>query len=224
MKARRKAQKQANESARQNETLQFDGGDVVEQATNYDDEQAERDIFFLRRTVYDESMEQIFAKKLKDTKHYRKNLCKDLNIDIIERFPYFFTNTDLVSLWLNIPLNDLGILNMNALKLLNGFVFIFRDQILLDFDVCFNLARDIFLKKWYQIKDNIKSVHGSKGFERNEILAKFGGEIEPMLMLLQMLPDVPKGTKSSKKRSTFEESVNNFIVFLPVIHLTKVFV
>lgn len=64
----------------------------------HDEEQAERDISFLRTTVYDESMEQTFAKKLKDTIAYRKKLCKDLRVNVAERFPYFFINTDLVSL------------------------------------------------------------------------------------------------------------------------------
>lgn len=65
---------------------------------SYDEEQAKQDIAFLRRTVYDESKKQIFAEKLKDTKDYRKMLCKDLNVNILERFPYLFVNTDLVSL------------------------------------------------------------------------------------------------------------------------------
>lgn len=65
---------------------------------NYDEEQAKEDVAFLRRTVYDKSMEQIFVQKLKATKDYRKNLCKDLNVNILQRFPYFFTNTDLVRL------------------------------------------------------------------------------------------------------------------------------
>lgn len=63
---------------------------------DYRDKQAEEDIAFLRRTKYDESKKNIFAKKLKDTLRYRKNLCKDLNVNVVERFPYFFTNTDLV--------------------------------------------------------------------------------------------------------------------------------
>lgn len=100
------------------------------------------------------------------------------------------------------------------------FVFIFN-QILLDFDVRFNISRNIFLQKWNQVKGNIKSVHSSKVFQQNEILAQFGVEVEQMLLLLQMLPDVPKGKKSSKKRLNFVESVEKFIVFSPVIHLTN---
>lgn len=70
----------------------------------------------MRRTVYDKSNEQIFVQKLRDTKVYRRQLLKDLNVNIVERFPYFFVNTDLVSLGLKIDLKDLGILNMNALE------------------------------------------------------------------------------------------------------------
>lgn len=64
----------------------------------HDEEQAKRDISFLRTTVYNESMEPIFAKKLKDTINYRKKLCKDLRVNVVERFPYFSINTDLVRL------------------------------------------------------------------------------------------------------------------------------
>lgn len=101
----------------------------------------------------------------------------------------------------------------------DGFVFIFHEQILLDFDVRFVIPRDTFLKKWDEIKENIKSVHTSKAFKQSNIPAQFGGEIEIMLLLLQMLPDVPKGKKSSNKRLNFDESVAQFIVFSPVIHL-----
>lgn len=100
---------------------------------------------------------------------------------------------------------------------MNVFVFIFRDQILLDFDDHFNLPRDIFLKKWDEVKGNIKQVHSSNGFDLSEIPAELGEDIEPMLLLLQMLPDAPKGRKSSKKRWTFVESVKKFVVFSPVI-------
>lgn len=95
---------------------------------------------------------------------------------------------------------------------------------MLDFDIRFNIPRDVFLKKWDEIKGNIKSVHTSKAFQQSEIPAQFGEEIESMLLLLQMLPDVPKGKKSSKKRLTFDESVKKFIVFSPVIYLKNVFV
>lgn len=60
-------------------------------------------------------------------------------------------------------------------------------------------------------------VHSSNGFDSNEIPAEFGEDIEPMLLLLQMLPDVPKGKKSSKNRLTFVESVKKLVVFSPVI-------
>lgn len=100
---------------------------------------------------------------------------------------------------------------------LNGFVFVYCDQILLDFDIQFSLPRDIFLNKWNKVKGNIKQVHSSNGFDSNEIPAEFGEDIEPMLLLLQMLPDVPKGKKSSKNRLTFVESVKKLVVFSPVI-------
>lgn len=97
-------------------------------------------------------------------------------------------------------------------------IYIF-EQILLDFDVRFNTPRNIFLQKWNRVKGNIKSVHSSKVSTQNEIPSQFGEEVEQVLLLLQMLPDVPKGRKSSKKRWIFAESVEKFIVFSPVIHL-----
>lgn len=114
----------------------------------------------------------------------------------------------------------------DALKLYSwnhGFILIFCDQISLDFFVRFKVPSDTFLMKWDEIKGHIKSVHGSKAFQQSQVLAKLGDEIEPILLLLQMLPDVPKGSKSSKKRLTFDESIESFIVFSPVIHLKKVF-
>lgn len=87
---------------------------------------------------------------------------------------------------------------------------------MLDFDVRFGIPRDIFLKKWNEIERNIKSVHASKNFDQNEIPTEFGSEIEMMLLLLQMLPDVPKGSKSAEKRWSFSESIKKFVVFSPV--------
>lgn len=64
----------------------------------YDENQAEQDIAFMRRTVYKTTLEQTFAEKLKNTRAYRQKLCADENVNVKEKFPYFFTNTDLVSL------------------------------------------------------------------------------------------------------------------------------
>lgn len=70
------------------------------------------------------------------------------------------------------------------------------------------------------MRKNIKAVHSSKNLEHDGIPPKFEEEIEQMLLLLQMLPDAPNGTKSNKKRWTFAESVEEFIVFSEVIQLT----
>lgn len=64
---------------------------------SYDDAKADEDIAFLRKTVYDKSKEKVFAEKLRATKRRRQEMCKDLNVSIVERFPYFFENTELVS-------------------------------------------------------------------------------------------------------------------------------
>lgn len=64
---------------------------------SYDDAKADEDIAFLRRTLYDKSKETVFAEKLRATKRRRQEMCKDLNVDIVQQFPYFFVNTDLVS-------------------------------------------------------------------------------------------------------------------------------
>lgn len=95
---------------------------------------------------------------------------------------------------------------------------------MLDFDVRYNIPRNIFLQKWSQVKGNIKSVHSSKAYKKDGIPAQLGEEIEQMLLLLQMLPDVPKGKKSTKKRLTFAQSVEKLIIFSPVMHLIEVFV
>lgn len=150
--------------------------------------------------------------KLSDTKAYRRKLLKDPNVNIIECFPYFFVNTDLVSLRLKIHLRSRNTkyernMHWNAS---------FRDQILLDFEIQFKLPGDVFMKKWNAVKDNIKQVHSESGFDSNEIPVELGVDIEPMLLLLQMLPDVPKGKKSSKKRLTFVESVKKLVIFSPV--------
>lgn len=87
---------------------------------------------------------------------------------------------------------------------------------MLEFDIRFDIPRDIFPKKWNEIKGKIKSVHASRTINKNGIPTEFGIEIETMLLLLQMLPNIPKGSKSAKKRWSFAESIKKFIVFSPV--------
>lgn len=47
--------------------------------------------------VNDEKNIQILKDNLRVTREYRRKILYDKNIDLLEKFPYFFVNTDLVS-------------------------------------------------------------------------------------------------------------------------------
>lgn len=84
-----------------NQVDQFDQVEQVNHHSNsseYTEEDARIDIEFLRMMVIDESNMEAIMQKLKDTIDYRKQICDDLNINLLERFPYFFTHSELVSI------------------------------------------------------------------------------------------------------------------------------
>lgn len=64
---------------------------------SYSDFDAERDVNLLKSTKVDENNMAMIKEKIKFTHSYRQNMFKDLTIDLLESFPYFFTHPKLVS-------------------------------------------------------------------------------------------------------------------------------
>lgn len=62
----------------------------------YTSSDAAKDVCWLKSAaVNDENMTEIMH-KIKSTCPYRKKMLDDLSIDLLESFPYFFTNPKLV--------------------------------------------------------------------------------------------------------------------------------
>lgn len=62
----------------------------------YSEIQAAIDVNFLKSTKVNNENIQIVEGKLRLTAAYRKKMLNDLSIDLLETFPYFFTNPELV--------------------------------------------------------------------------------------------------------------------------------
>lgn len=65
----------------------------------YSDTQAAADVEFLKSTKVNNGNIVAIKVKLKLTFVYRRKLLTDLNIDLLEYFPYFFTNPELVRMF-----------------------------------------------------------------------------------------------------------------------------
>lgn len=64
----------------------------------YSDVEAAKDVDLLKSMKVDEKSMETIMEKIKLTTSYRKKMMKDLSIDLLETFPYFFTHPKLVSL------------------------------------------------------------------------------------------------------------------------------
>lgn len=60
------------------------------------DEEAKADIDFLKTILVNEENIGLIKEKLIATKSYRLKMMEELEIDLLEMFPYFFTNPSLV--------------------------------------------------------------------------------------------------------------------------------
>lgn len=87
LKNRRKLASHSNDESQNN----------IEYTDEYTEENAKADVDFLRTTALTKSNMTIFEQKLKATMNYRKSICNDANIDLLERFPYFFTHPESVN-------------------------------------------------------------------------------------------------------------------------------
>lgn len=65
----------------------------------YSDTQAAADVEHLKSTKVNDGNIVAIKEKLKLTLVYRRKLLKDLSIDLLEYFPYFFTNPELVRIF-----------------------------------------------------------------------------------------------------------------------------
>lgn len=63
----------------------------------YSDIQAAADVKFLKSVKVNDENIQTIKEKIKLTSVYRKNMLNDLCMDLLENFPYFFTNPELVN-------------------------------------------------------------------------------------------------------------------------------
>lgn len=80
---RKKTEKNANESQAM--------------SIEYTEDVAEKDIEYLRTAKINSSNMPIIKEKLLLTMDFRKKICENSDINLLERFPYFFVCPELVS-------------------------------------------------------------------------------------------------------------------------------
>lgn len=61
-----------------------------------DEKELEHDIFLLKTTVVDEQSMPYIKMKLIATAKYRSDMLAKMELDLLETFPYFFSNPELV--------------------------------------------------------------------------------------------------------------------------------
>lgn len=63
----------------------------------YTDIDAEKDVGLLKFTKVTEINMEDIKEKIKLTSKHRRKMLEDMSVDLLEQFPYFFTNPELVS-------------------------------------------------------------------------------------------------------------------------------
>lgn len=66
-----------------------------------DESELEHDLFLLKSTVVTEKNMSLLKEVLVKTQKYRMNMLKDTELDLLENFPCFFSNPELVSIGFN---------------------------------------------------------------------------------------------------------------------------
>lgn len=74
--------------------------EAEDEFAEYGEEEAKEDLEFLRTLVIDNKTDmEMVEQKLKATMEYRKQICNDPNVNLLERVPFFFTHSDLVIIY-----------------------------------------------------------------------------------------------------------------------------
>lgn len=73
--------------------------EVLQLVDQYSIDEAIQDIEYLKTTKFDSNTAEIIHEKLKLTVSARQKMLKDESANILEHFPYFFTNPELVKLF-----------------------------------------------------------------------------------------------------------------------------
>lgn len=90
IKARRK--NDPNKNINDNEPHDNENDECVE----YTEKDAIADVEKMRTGLVNKFTMETYEKRLKATIDYRNKICDDQNINLLERFPYFFTHSELV--------------------------------------------------------------------------------------------------------------------------------
>lgn len=167
------------------------------------EENEEREVAILRSLLVNEENMLIIKQKLAKTIKLRSRLVNDDNVNLLERFPYFYTCPELVN-W-----------NLLIQYLSFNLIYFFQFQILYDFSLMYEDASDIFMEKWQNVKGSVEHVLKLHGADK-DFSCVFGTEVEQLLMLLKLLPVKQCGRKTASKRSTFIESIDKIIIYKEV--------
>lgn len=91
-----RTRRQANKRDQMNQQM-LPLNDSNDANASYTEDQAKNDIEILRTMQVNQSNMPEITQRLKSTIGLRNGICDDVNVNLLERFPYFFTHSHLVS-------------------------------------------------------------------------------------------------------------------------------
>lgn len=173
----------------------------IEQESSENDVESEQDVQILKATVVNYANLPEIHRKLKSTLSYRTKMLKDRALDLLELFPYFFTNPFLE--------RERKTYNLSPESL--SFV-LFQIQ----FEFCLRYPdtnSDAFLDSWpaysIQLVDVLENQYQAK------ISTPWSEEIQMLLIFLKLLPARANG-RNLLSISSFNKAIEKLFVFRKV--------
>lgn len=161
--------------------------------------------------INDSNIEKIKL-DLQKSREYRCKMLLDAKTDLLESYPYFFTNVDLVCY------HSLHHFACEMHKCLYFILFhtLFRFQILFEFHDRFkNIDEMVFLNKWKTFGASFTRVLNDH-YKTCLFYSGWDAEIEQILVPLKLFPASKVGRNANANNKTFQKAMNSLIVFRKV--------
>lgn len=174
----------------------------------YNDEQAQEDLRFLKGVVVNDHNMNEITLKLAKTAEYRTKLLEKKEIDLRNEFPYFFTHPRLVRMFYQL-LNFLHSLQY-SLNIHNCHFFIFLImQIDLDFGNHFPKVDTLAIKSYWETGSKKLKLIFERFYPTTAFSTQWPLEVDVFLIFIRLFP-------AKKPSEVFTKAIEKLITFRTV--------
>lgn len=196
-------------------------------ADSENDTSTAEDLEFLKSMFVINQSKDLIKKKLKSTLDARVEMVKDVECDLLEQFPFFFSNPELVNMciekyqmkWnqISIHLNYIYSEFNHIFHLLAGINWSVYLQILTDYDLrfrnCKNYSSNLIDNNWASYSVCLNEMLTTK--YASHIYTQWSKDIQDILILLKLLP-VKNHSKATASLESFNKAIDKIFLFRQV--------